>query len=204
MPKTASISGPTEDQIKPDLTQEHGDNGPSKEDRLFFAGQIRAADEACKAARDHRKKVRQAATNRGITLKILDWVMQVAEQEDGTILDDLKEFKACAQDFDLPIGFQMDLFGSPAPENGLSKDEALDKKAYTSGYQRGVAGLNPDDQAYPPALPEGQKHMEGWNDGQQVNFEKLRKLNDDIAAEKAAKEAKKQSKADDAGEDTRH
>lgn len=205
MPKTAVIDPPTPDRIKPDLTAEkHGDNGPSNDDILFFRGQFISHKEKIKEAQALNKKMRQAAKNRGIDVMELDWLIKVADQEDDTELERLRTRKKYAQAAGLPLGWQMDLFDSPGNDNGRAPAEALIEKAKRDGYERGVMGLFPDEQAYPPALPEGQEHMRGWNDGQQVNFEKLRKLNDDIAAEKEAKEAKKQAKADAAAEDTRH
>lgn len=202
MPKTASIDPPKPEQIKPDLTQEHGDNGPSNDDILFFRGQFITHKEKIKEAQALNKKMRQAAKNRGIDVMELDWLIKVADQEDDTELERLRTRKKYAQAAGLPLGWQMDLFDSPA--GNARAAEALEAKAYRTGYERGVAGLFPDEQAYPPALPEGQEHMRGWNEGQKVNADKLLKLNEEIEAERAAKEAKKQAKADDAGEDTRH
>lgn len=196
LPKTAHMDSPKPDQIKPDLSQQPkpGDNGPSREDLLFFAGQIRLADEKCTETRDARKKLRQAAVLRGIQLNMLDWVMKVAEEDDDTILDNLRTFKSYAQAFDLPIGSQLDLFGTPG-SGSAQANGGVSEKAFRSGYQRGVAGLGPDDQAYPPMTVEGQEHMRGWSDGQKVNHEKLLKLNAEAKAADEAKAAKKAAKS---------
>lgn len=204
MPKTASISSPTEDQIKPDLTAEkHGDNGPSRDDLLFFAGQFRLGKEKIKLAQTANKKIRQAAKLRGIEVMILDQVIRIADEEDDTEIDRLRTFKQYAQAFDLPIGSQLDLFDIPAG-NGRAPAEALMEKAKRDGYERGLLGQNPNEDAFPPMTEEGQAHIARWHDGQKVNHEMFLKLNEEIKAADAAKEAKKQAKADDAGEDTRH
>lgn len=194
MPKTASLEAPQPDRIKPDLTQEHGDNGPSRDDLLFFAGQFRLGKEKIKEAQTANKKVRQAAKLRGIEVQILDHVMQIAEEEDDTEIDRLRTFKTYAQAFDLPIGSQLDLFGAPAVGNGKPPADALIERAKRDGYERGLMGQSPNDDAYPPMTEEGQAHLARWHDGQAVNHEKFLKLNDDIRAKDAAKEEKGRAK----------
>lgn len=185
------MTGPEPGRIKPDLSDQKGEgsNGPTREDVLFFAGQLRSADEAIKEARDARKKLRQAAKNRGIELKILDWTIAIEDGEDDTILDDLKTLKTYATYLSLPIGHQLTLFDVPQP--GKAAGNGLAEKARLSGYKRGVMGLSPDEEAYPPMTEEGQEHLAGWHDGQKVNHDKFLKLNEERAAEAAAKEAKK-------------
>jgi hypothetical protein len=200
VPKTATLQGPKPEQIKPDLTQQQkiGDNGPDDDEILFFRGRMRDVDEEIKEKRDARKRLRQAAKNRGVELKMLDWAMSIEDEDDGTTLDNLKAFRKYARALDLPIGSQLDFFDGPGA--GLrGSPEALIDRAYQAGRRLGIEGRNPDSDAYPPMTEEGQAHMKGWHDGQAVNHEKFLHLNEQLAAERAAAEAKKAAKAGNGG-----
>jgi len=203
VPKTASLQGPKPGRIKPDLSQQPkiGDNKPDKEEILFFVGRMEAVDAEIKEKRDARKHLRQAAKGRGITLKMLDMAIALQDQDADATLENMRDFKSYLEAMDIPMGSQFDLFDGPgAAVRGTP--EALLDKAYQSGRRLGIKGLNPDSDAYPPMTEEGQAHMKGWHDGQAVNHTKFLHLNEQLAAERAAAEAKKAAKAgNDADED---
>lgn len=201
MPETASLSeNPKKRSAKPDLRSKAptvGDNGPDRDDILFFAGQFRQADEKVKEARTNRKRIRQQAKLRGIEVEVLDHVMAVADEEDGTTINKMRTFKRYAEFMGLPAGAQLDFFDSAADGKAKSRESVL-QKAHREGYERGIQGINPDEQAYPPMTDEGQEHLKGWHEGQDVLKAKFLKLNEEAAAAEAAKAAKKKGKAKDA------
>lgn len=160
-----------------------------------MVGQIARANEALKAARDAKKKLRSHFKLRGVDLEQMDLAIAEKEREDGTTVDNLRTFKRYCEFLGLPIGSQMQLFDSPQG-NGVSHETIL-KKAHSDGYERGVMGKNLDTQAYPEMTPEGQEHMRGWNEGRKVNLDKFTRLSEAMAAsekEKAEKKAAKKAK----------
>ena len=200
MPRTAKIEEPAgKSHPLPDLSSAVAQsNGPDREEFLFMVGQIAKAEEALKAARDAKKKLRSHFKLRGVDLEQMDRAIDELEREDGTTVDNLRTFKRYCEFLGLPIGSQMTLFDMPQ-SNGMSQQSLL-KHAAEEGYARGVMGKNPDDQAYPPLSPEGQEHMRGWSDGQGVLKEKFIKLSEamaDAEKEKADKKAKKAKSEDD-------
>lgn len=194
MPETARISDPAKDKVLPDLSGRVGDNGPDRDEYLFLVGRMLDAEAKLAEARDHRKKMRQAAKLRGLDLQIVDLVEKMREEEDDTHFTRFKTIQRYAQYRNLPIGFQMKLFDEGF---GGPSEQDLHQKAYESGRELGILGKNPDDQAYPPVLPEGQEHMRGWHDGQKVLHEKFLKLNADADApeEKPAKKRGRKGKS---------
>lgn len=199
--RTAKIEEPAaKSSPLPDLSASA--NGPSREDLLFFVGQFKSVDEKIAETKTMRKKIRQQATLRGIKLDVLDRVIDEMAREDSTTLENLRDFQTYSKLLMVPIGFQMQLFDSPS-QPGPSV-EALNARAKREGYELGIQGLNPDEQKWLPMSPEGQAHVAGWNDGQQVLRDKFVKLNADMAAaeaEKAKKKAKKDQADADAGEE---
>lgn len=191
MARTARIEEPAgKSHPLPDLSGAAAPtNGPDREEFLFMVGQIARANEALKAARDAKKKLRSHFKLRGVDLEQMDLAIAEKEREDGTTVDNLRTFKRYCEFLGLPIGSQMQLFDSPQG-NGVSHETIL-KKAYADGYERGVMGKNPDTQAYPEMMPEGQEHMRGWSDGQDVLKAKFVRLSEAMAAEEKAKADKK-------------
>ena len=179
-------------------------NQPDRDTVLFFVGQFRQSDDAVKKARDDRKKVRSRAKVAGIEIEQLDRAIAEMELDDGTTVEGLKTFQRYCEWLGLPVGYQLKLFDDPADGKAFSQ-EGLNSKARRQGYERGLQGLNADDQAYPPMTPEGQEHMHGWNEGQKVLQDKLIRLSEEVKAEEAApkkrgrkatKEAEKKAEPD--------
>ncbi len=176
-------------------------NGPDREEFLFMIGQIGKANDVIKVARKQLKTMRSQAKLRGFELEQMDRAIEERERDDNTTVEGLKVFKRYCEFLNLPIGSQITLFDTPK-SNSVSQESIL-KRAHDAGYERGVKGDFPDNQAYPPATPEGVAHGEGWTAGQKVNAEKFIKLNEDIQsadkarAERAAKKAAKNGDGDD-------
>lgn len=170
-----------------------GDNGVSRDTCLFFVGQLKAADKILADARAERKKLRSTMKLQGIDLEILDKVLSLQKQEDTTNLLQQKTLKRYAEFLGMPLGSQMQLFDSP--QSGVSfSQEAILKKAYDEGRERGLMGQNPDYQAYPEISPEGQEHTRGWNEGQESLASRIKDLKSIQAAEEKARAAKRAAK----------
>lgn len=193
MAQTAKI--PTSSgKILPDMTApQPGTNGPGRDEVLFMMGQFLAAQAAIKVAQNANKRLRSQAKLRGFNLEQFDRAIAERERDDGTTVDNLKDFKRYCEFMGLPIGSQITLFDDPQAGTAFSEEQLL-KRAYDEGYELGVMGKNADDQAYPPMTPEGNEHARGYNAGKDVNNEKFIKLNEDLAAADAAKSAKKAKK----------
>lgn len=202
MPVTAKIEHLPTGAKLPDLTKAGADsNGPDRDEFLFMVGQLAKADADVKAARDARKKLRQHFSNRGVNLAMMDAAIEEADKEDGTTLSNLRDMKRYFEFLGLPIGYQFSFLDQPpAAANGnAGSDEA---RAFAEGRERGIRGLNPDEDKWLPVTPEGQAHLAGWNEGQAVNLAKFRDLHDGMtmaekqaAADKAAKDKKKAERA---------
>lgn len=189
MAETARLTDPLEGaRVLPDKTI---GNGPTRDDLLFFMGQFRSADAKIAEAKAIRKRIRSHAKLLGIDLQQFDLAIHQFDLEDDTTLDQLKTFKRYCEMLELPIGSQMQLFDTPNSE--APSQEGLLKKAYQQGYDNGLLGKNPDEQAYPPMTPEGQEHLKGWNDAQAVLLSKLKVLDE----EPEAKKPKKRTEAGD-------
>lgn len=201
MPVTATIP-PPQGKTLPDLTVVSNSNGPDRDEFLFMVGQLGKADLELKEKKDARKKLRQHFMNRGVNLAAMDWAIAESEKEDNTTLDNMRDQKRYAEFLGLPIAFQLDFFDQPAA-SGTGAAVSLMEKAFREGREAGIKGKNCDDQKYPPMTPEGQEHLRGWTEGQQVNLAKFKDLETgltqaeaDAAKAKAAKEAKKAAKAE--------
>lgn len=189
MAETARLTDPLDGaRVLPDTSI---GNGPSRDDLLFFMGQFRSADAKIAEARAVRKRIRSRAKLLGIDLQQFDLAIAQFDREENTTLDQLRTFKRYCELLDLPIGAQMQLFDMP--ESNAPSQEGLLKKAYQQGYDNGLLGKNPDEQAYPPMTPEGQEHLKGWNDAQAVLLSKLKVLDE----EPEAKKPKKRTEAGD-------
>lgn len=204
MAKRAKIDHKT--KVLPDISGTSAamgsNSGPTREELLFYIGQSDGADEKIKAAQKFKKSVRQQAKLSGIDVEQMDRARKERDLNDGTTIHQLRTFQTYCAHLDLPIGAQIELFDAPQ-QKGAHSQEAVLKKARRTGYERGLMGLQPDEQAYPPMTEEGGEHAAGWGEGQKINHDKFLKLNEDIAwaeAAKAAKRAAKKSKDDDADE----
>lgn len=187
MARTAKIEpDKRKEKPLPDLSAGTQSNEPTRDDALFMMGQFIAAKDKIKEAQRLNKRIRQRAKNMGFNLTEFDRAIVERERQDTTTLDNLRDFKKYCEFFDLPIGYQFDLLDKPK----AAKNGDVEARAERDGYERGIMGKSPDDQAYPPMTPEGQAHMKGWHSGQKVNLDKFVKLNEEFAAEEAAKKAK--------------
>lgn len=193
MAQTAKI--PTSrGKVLPDMTApQPGTNGPGRDEVLFMMGQFLAAQSAIKVAQNANKRLRAQAKLRGFNLEQFDRAIAERERDDGTTVENLKEFKRYCEFMGLPIGSQITLFDDPQTGGAFSEEQLL-KRAYEEGYELGVMGRPADEQAYPPMTPEGNEHARGYNAGKDVNNQKFIKLNEDLAAADAAKSAKKAKK----------
>jgi len=208
MPRTASLKD-HEGQTHPDLTAPRtiGANRPDAEATMFAIAQLKKKQKEVEEVRLGLKRLRSALKLQGHTLDALDWGLSMEAQEDNTSEDQLRERIRVARFMNLPIGSQVFFFdeeGKPAADAAAT--DTVMAKAYEDGRRRGLAGDNPDEQAYPPMTAEGQEHMRGWHDGQAILARNLKPLEDAIAgvakveADKAAKKAAKAEKAVKAAE----
>ena len=202
MPVTAKIEHLPTGARLPDLTNAGADsNGPGLDEFLFMVGQLAKAEADVKTTRNARKKLRQHFINRGVNLAMMQAAIEELDKEEGTTLSNLRDLKRYLEFLGLPIGYQLLLVDQPqAAANGnAGSDEA---RAFAEGRNRGIRGLNPDEDKWLPVTPEGQAHLAGWNEGQAVNLAKFRDLHDGMtmaekqaAADKAAKDKKKAERA---------
>lgn len=173
---------------------------------LFHAGQLAKTFAAKQLHNRAHSKARALFKNSGVGLKWFDIIDDISQQDDPLEAFDraMREMFHIANVFiGLPPGTQVDLFAGPA--SALADME----RAETMGHNRGLMGLSPDEQAYPPNTPLGQKHLEGWYAGQaklkqqfeahnererQAEAEKKAKA-DEAAKRKAEREAKAAEKA---------
>lgn len=202
-----TLTAPKRDKakIKPDLTKPHtiGHNSgrPDRETLLIFAGRLADARAKTAAARKEEGAIRKMMINAGVVMKVYNLVEECLDEGPEAIFARLSDFQYYAQAFSLPIGTQMSLFENPTDAPGNSHEEQL-KKAEENGYQRGLLGASPDDQAYQPNTDLGQAHMNGWHKGQKVLLDRFTEINERTKTEEEAKadeKAKKQQeKADKA------
>ena len=204
MPETARIEHAIPGKQLPDLSAAANSNGPDRDEFLFMVGQLESADSKVKEARDGRKKLRQHFSNRGVNLDAMDLAMAELDKEDGTTLDNLRDLKRYFEFLNLPIGHQFSFLDHASPVVRPAIDVLA--QAYNDGRERGIKGLNTDDQKWMPMTPEGQEHLRGWTDGQKVHHAKFRDLATGLTeaeaaeakkkAERAAKKAKKNGEAE--------
>lgn len=153
---------------------------------VFFSGQLREKAAAKKVAAKAEAMVRKQLKNTGCSLNVFDTVVRLFEQDDSEALQKfLDEFLHIASAFNqAPKGVQFSLF------EGEGSVIDAKEKAFASGRVLGLAGLNPDDQAYPQNTDLGQEHYRGWQDGQEVHRQKFLQVNQEAREAEAAKEAK--------------
>jgi hypothetical protein len=210
MPAVATIANPEDGAtVHKDLTEKS--NGPDRSEFLFLVGQLDKADDDLKEQQKIRKKIRQHATNRGLNLEMTDRARKERDKNDGTTIQNLKEFRRYCEYLQIPIGQQINFFDGPA---SAETQADLGDKAYADGFERGIAGKNPDDQRWLPNSPEGQRHFEGWTAGQAELQAKFMKMNSEMAEQERAAAAKKEKKkpapkvdaaaAEDTSEETTH
>ena len=195
MVKTARIEQPEgKKNPLPDLSSTQS-NAPNREETLFAVGQLKTmATEKAALAKKH-KSIRSALKLQGHVLKDIEHNIGIEKQLDDTELATLKNRARIAQFMGMPIGSQVSFTGIL---NGNAPSETdLMKLAYQKGYDLGIEGGWPDEQAYPPMTQEGAKHRSGWDDGQKQHMDKLIKLNETIANH-SAKKGKSEDKEDSA------
>jgi hypothetical protein len=151
-----------------------GHNGASRDDLLFFRGRMRKDEEDLQAAKKQRKKTRQRAELAGIELEVLDMARQLEDEDSNTTLRRMQTLQRYTEFLGLAIGTQLS-FLTGADARQPQEDEY--EHAYRDGRDRGLEGLPPDDQAYPPLSPLGIEHMKGWNEGQDENKRRLMEMN---------------------------
>lgn len=181
------VDDPKKSQAKPDLTT-HA-NGPSDEDIIFFAGDLKRKRAACKAANKELGRVQKRAINAGITMAELNQAMEIAEIGIDAVMLRFSRLIRYTKALGEPIGSQLRLFDTPQEAADVSR-EALLNKADAAGFALGLMGENADTQAYPENSDEGQSHLEGWHRGQKVLSTKFMEQNEENA------QAEKQAKAD--------
>lgn len=198
MPETARIvDHPKKSTPLPDLSGPAASNGPDRDEFLFMVGQLAKADAAVAQAKLDRKKLRQHFGNSGVNLTMMDLAIKEAEREDGTTINNMRDFKRYAEFLGLPIGTQISLFD--APPRDASPD--LEAGAFKDGRERGLKGQNPDEQKWMPMTPEGQAHLRGWREGQDVVLSKFKDLQSGLKlAEQEAAKARAAKKAARAAE----
>jgi len=185
MPRTAKIvDAAASATVHADLTAGH--NGPSRDDFLFYVGQVDQIDGQQEALRKRRKSVRRAAKNAGIELKDMDWARHQRDLDPDDVEAEFRCRLQYAGWFDLEM--PDDLFAFADRRDGA---EDLMAQAAREGYEDGVMGKTMDEQKWLPMTPEGQTYAAKHHEGQKVNFDKFRRLNEDIAAADKTKAAKK-------------
>jgi ribosome modulation factor len=187
--------------VRPALNE--NSNGPDRDEFLFLMGQNDKADEDVKVANAQKKKIRQHIMNRGVDLEMADQARKERDKKDNTTVLKLQKFAQYAKFFGLPVGSHIKLFDGPASAaEAVAAENTLLEKAYDEGRELGIRGKSPDEQKWLPTTPEGQEHLRGWNDGQDVLKQKLLAMNSEIADGEASKASqlaqKEKAKADKA------
>lgn len=196
MPVTAKIPDPTEGAaIHPDLAAGGvGHNGPpgmTQDMFLFYLGQIAKAAAAKKEAALALKKIRSRAEVDGVRLMVLDRAVKEMDQDPETTRSELETLQQYCGFMGLPITWQVVPVGTQGSLFGDGSQEVLLTRAFEEGRGLGLMGKNPDEQKYLPISPEGQEHMRGWNEGQDVLLSKLKTLDEPLPEKpKKAKKAK--------------
>lgn len=204
MPELARIPDVTEGAtIHADQTPKS--NGPDKASYLFMVGEEERLEAEVKAAQKKLKTHRQFMTNRGVDLEESKNALAERERRDKTTIQKLRKRCTYMEYLGLPIARQIKLFDEPDSEPAPAHSQkSLIDRARDEGFELGVAGKNPDEQKYPSITPEGQAHLTGWNEGQDVHKAKFLEMNEEkaredaaAAKEKADKDAAKAKKAED-------
>jgi hypothetical protein len=206
----ATLKKPKAKKALPDLTQTssimQGHNGPSTDVVLVFAGRKIELQAEKKALGMKIKKLNQQITNAGITNKLMDRGLLIAETGVDAVVAEYRELIFICKALGAPIGTQLSLISNPEV-SGIVSHEDLLNKAFAAGRILGLLGKNVDDQAYNPNTDLGQEHMKGWNDGQKVLMDQMVRNSEEAAAQaksdaeaKAEKELERAAKADAAKE----
>lgn len=205
-PKVHKDLGASKEQSATESKAEPGHNsGQSREEYLFFVGQMRAVEKKEKDLKAEKKRLRSNIKLRGYSIGAMVEAMKEQDRQDGTTIKEMKILKTYYEWMDLPIGHQMQLFDDP--QVGKSFDqEAILKRAYQEGFDLGIQGLNSDRQKYPPMTPEGREHDKGWNDAQDRYRSRIKDLsqsNAEAASKAAARRAAKKPEDSEDGENAR-
>lgn len=179
--------------IRPDLRPKG--NLPEPAVVLAFMGQKSKLNAQKKEIADQIKKLNQQATNAGIVIEELDQSMKYRDMDPQTLVEKFARLKHYTMAAEVPIGFQFSLFTqAPAAETTASD---LLEQAYREGFVKGVMGDNPDYQKFHENTDLGQKHTEGWMDGQKRAGEIFIEANAKMKEADAAKGKTKEQKAAD-------
>jgi hypothetical protein len=157
---------------------------------LYFAGKLQQTSAAKKLASKAHDLNRKHLKNAGVTMQVFDVAVKLSELDDPEAISAyIKELLHIAGAFSAPIGTQITLFDGPA--SALSAVDQSEKE----GYQRGLMGLNIDDQKYHVNTDLGRAHEAGWSRGQKVLQDKFVAQNEKIRQEEVEKQAAADEKA---------
>lgn len=218
MPELETLSHrgrkPRSEKTLPDLTKPApgiGDNSKfAPHDRIqMFSGQIRSLETQKAEIGKQIKRLRQRATNSGITLGALSRGEMLAKMDPANAQAWLEETLHYAQAFDVPINTQLRLFdmgdGEESVEAKLSRERQL---AFNHGKRLAFFEMPPDSQKYHENSDLGQAHLQGHAEGEKQltafsmeqlelddqETEKAKKAAEDKAARKAKKDAEEAAK----------
>lgn len=181
----------TEDPKKatplPDLTKTNERFG-SINDVIFYAGRVDEQEAKVKAEKKQLDLIRKFAVNAGIAIEDLDAVRKDLTEDPAVVQEREMRRAYYAKALGLKRG-QLDLFADQAPAAPDPVDLAKER-----GFMLGLAGKNPDTQAYPENTPAGQAHLDGWGDGQHQLRQKFLQLNEKITETQGAAEREKSAK----------
>lgn len=163
----------------------------TREDFLFFKGQFERDQAALKDAQTQRKKTRQRAKLLGIDVETMDMALALTNENDDTSLNRFQTLARYTQYLNLPIGSQLSFLVDG--DGAVSEDDY--QKANREGFELGIQGKDPDDQAYPPLSPLGNEHRVGWNDGQRELKARFTALNEEQPEPERAPKPAKAAKA---------
>ena len=149
--------------------------GPSDDDILFHLGQIKKAEDVIKQASKAMKKIKQRATNIGITLEDLADARVMLEMGPEKATAKWKRRIRYLRVLQVPVGSQLQMFDNPTDASAITQETLL-KEAFSWGRALGVANEPPDWQKYHQETDLGQEHQKGWYEGQEV-YSKLTNAN---------------------------
>lgn len=164
------------DETAPEPIEVHlGDNGDlSDEDILMWVGKINQETAKKKAAAKRFGATWKMAINAGIVREDLEELMKQAEMDPAKVAAKYARKARYAKVLDIPIGQTLKLFDFQV--SSIPKASELADAAYRKGFALGLAGLNPDQQAYPVGHELHQDHMRGWGAGQKVLLDKIKPI----------------------------
>jgi hypothetical protein len=141
------------------------DNSPPLADRESFhyhLGQIEQKQAIVASARKVLKEARRKAQDAGVTLKDLDHIMKMRDEEPETVQAGIKRLATYAYWAGLAPGVQLDMF------EVASAALSAEKAAEDEGYIDGLEGKTAEGDRYDMTTKTGQARMKGWNRGQAV------------------------------------